>query len=118
MSAAGNLTTDILTIAAIVAGGLAVIACAAAIVVAAIKKIPILDALKVVGLGALFGILAALAVVAAILAARSGKGKNNEDGTDGFPADSGSAGIGTAFDERRDQLKTRIEELLQQAGGR
>jgi hypothetical protein len=91
----------------------AVLAIGAAVIIAAIKKIPVGDALKVIGLGALAGILLAAGVIVAIL-----RKKNETDNAGGLPTDSGSASIGAAFDKRRDKLKARIEELLQQAGSR
>jgi hypothetical protein len=91
----------------------AVLALGAAVIIAAVKKIPVGDALKVIGLGALTGILLAAGVIVAIL-----RRKNETDNSGGLPTDSGSPSIGTAFDERKDKLRSRIEELLQQAGSR
>jgi hypothetical protein len=98
----------------IILGVLAALTLAAAVIVTIARKVPILDALKIVGLGVLLGGLAVAAV--AIIIWRRSKDAVTGDSVDAL--DSGSAAIGGAFDETRDQLRSRIKAILQQAGSR
>jgi len=90
----------------------AVLAIGAAVIIAAIKKIPVGDALKVIGLGALAGILLAAGVVVAIL-----RKKNETDNAGGLPTDSGSASIGATLDATRNRIHDRIKAIILKGAG-
>jgi hypothetical protein len=92
----------------------AIVVCAilaAAVVVAIVRKMTPADALKVFGLGIAFGVVTVAAIVIAIIQWR----KHNAPNDPAFPADSGSASIGTAFDQSRDRLRAALKKYLQQS---